>query len=190
MSTMRDHIIKVTSTLLEAQGYHATGLNQILAESGAPKGSLYYYFPQGKEELATEAIALAGKVVAQRIQHELASIEDTAEALQTFIRDIAYHVEASGFSAGGPLMIVTMETVNSSERLNLVCREAYRLLQAAFQEKLVASGYTEARAGQLATFITSAIEGGIILSRANRSGDPLRLVAQELGQFLLHASKE
>ena len=190
MSTMREHIIKVTSTLLEAQGYHATGLNQILTESGAPKGSLYYYFPQGKEELAAEAITQAGKAVAQRIRDELANIEDTIDAVQTFVRVIAYHVEASGFSAGGPLMIVTMETVNSSERLNLVCREAYRLLQTAFHEKLVAGGYSQARAGQLATFIVSAIEGGIILSRTNHSGDPLRLVAQELGQFLLHASKE
>jgi TetR/AcrR family transcriptional regulator, lmrAB and yxaGH operons repressor len=51
----RDQIIQTTCTLLESQGYHATGLNQILKESGAPKGSLYYYFPQGKEELAEEA---------------------------------------------------------------------------------------------------------------------------------------
>lgn len=184
MSTVRKQIIKVTSTLLEAQGYHATGLNQILAESGAPKGSLYYYFPQGKEELAAEAIAQAGRVVARRIREGLATVEDSVEAIQTFVRTIAYSVEASGFSAGGPLMIVAMETVNSSERLNLACREAYQLLQAAFREKLIAGDYTEARAEHLATFIIAVIEGGILLSRTNHSGEPLRLVGEELGKFL------
>ncbi|MDQ2717139.1 MAG: TetR/AcrR family transcriptional regulator, partial [Chloroflexota bacterium] len=68
MNTTREQIIEATCDLLEAQGYHATGLNQILAESGAPKGSLYYYFPQGKEELTAAAIDRTGKLVAQRIK--------------------------------------------------------------------------------------------------------------------------
>jgi TetR/AcrR family transcriptional regulator, lmrAB and yxaGH operons repressor len=190
MSSTRDHILETTCALLEAQGYHATGLNQILAESGAPKGSLYYYFPKGKEELAAEAIARVGKIVAQRIRDGLAAVEDPGEAVGEFVRTIAYHVEASGFSAGGPLMTVALETVNSSEYLNRACREAYRLLQEAFQEKLVAGGYAQVQAAQLATFITAAIEGGIILSRTRHSGEPLRAVAEELERFLKVMPKE
>ncbi|MEO6887804.1 MAG: TetR/AcrR family transcriptional regulator [Ktedonobacteraceae bacterium] len=184
MNTTRDQIIETTCDLLEAQGYHATGLNQILAESGAPKGSLYYYFPQGKEELTAAAIDRTGKLVAERIKAGLASSDDPGVAIQAFVRTIAYHVEASGFRSGGPLMIVAMETAISSERLNIACREAYALLQNAFREKLLAGGYAGARAASLATFITSAIEGGIILSRTNHSGDPLREVADMLGQVL------
>ena len=184
MSTMREQIIETTSTLLEAQGYHATGLNQILAESGAPKGSLYYYFPQGKEELTAAAIERSGKLTAERIRAGLATIEDATEAIQSFVHTIAYHVEASNFSAGGPLTIVALETVNSSERLNTACREAYELLQDAFQEKLVMDGQSEERATRLATFVISAIEGGTILSRVHHSGNPLRQVAEELGLFL------
>lgn len=183
MSSTRDQIIEKTCELLETQGYHATGLNQILAESGAPKGSLYYYFPAGKEELTAEAINRTGRHVAERIKHRLAEIDDPLDAIQSFIRTIAYHVEASGFRSGGPLMIVAMETATSSSRLNAACREAYRLLQLAFQEKLQ-GGYSEEQAAQLATFIVSAIEGGIILSRTNHSGDPLRMVADMLGRLL------
>lgn len=191
MANTRDHIIDVTSHLLEAQGYHATGLNQIIAESGAPRGSLYYYFPQGKEELASEAIMRAGRLTAQRITEQLALIEEPGEALRQFIRNIAYHVEHSGFeAAGGPLSIVAMETVNSSERLNLVCREAYQLLQQAFAEKLLQNGYVQERAERLATFILATLEGGIMLSRTNHKGDPLRLIADELATFIQSAMRE
>jgi len=184
MSSTRDQIIEKTCELLEAQGYHATGLNQILAESGAPKGSLYYYFPEGKEELTAEAINRTGRQVAERIKYGLAAIDDPIEAIQSFIGMIAYHVEASGFRSGGPLMIVAMETAISSERLNEACREAYHLLQRAFQEKLQSNGYAEEQAAQLAIFVVSAIEGGIILSRTRHSGDPLRTVATMLGRLL------
>ena len=190
MSGTRDHIIDVTSKLLEAQGYHATGLNQIIAQSGAPRGSLYYYFPQGKEELTAEAVMRTGQLTAQRIAEQLAQIEEPGEALRQFIRNVAYHVERSGFEAGGPLSIVAMETVNSSERLNLVCRTAYQLLQQAFADKLLQSGYVQERAERLATFVTASLEGGIMLSRTNHSGEPLRSIADELATFVQAAPKE
>ncbi len=190
MANTRDHIIDVTSRLLEAQGYHATGLNQIIAESGAPRGSLYYYFPQGKEELMAEAVMRTGRLTAQRITEQLALIEEPGEALRQFVRNIAFHVERSGFEAGGPLTIVAMETVNSSERLNLVCRTAYQLLQQAFAEKLLQNGYSQERAERLGTFITASLEGGIVLSRTNHNSEPLRLMADDLATFVQASPRE
>ncbi len=189
MSSMRDQIIETTCMLLEAQGYHATGLNQIIAESGSPKGSLYYYFPQGKEELTAAAIARSGRIVEKNIRTGLANIEDPAEAIASFVRTIAWGIETSKFSVGGPLTTVALETINSSERLNLACREAYGWICDAFNEKLIEGGYSSERASSLATLIVSAIEGGIILSRTNHSGDALRQVADELRNYLRVASK-
>jgi TetR/AcrR family transcriptional repressor of lmrAB and yxaGH operons len=48
----RERILATASGLFQRQGYHATGLNQVLAEGKAPKGSLYFHFPRGKEQLA------------------------------------------------------------------------------------------------------------------------------------------
>ena len=62
MTSTHDQIILVTCTLLEKQGYPATGLNEIVKESGAPKGSLYYYFPDGKEQIVSEAVLFAGSI--------------------------------------------------------------------------------------------------------------------------------
>jgi TetR/AcrR family transcriptional repressor of lmrAB and yxaGH operons len=169
---------------MEEQGYHATGLNQIVGASRAPKGSLYYYFPDGKEELAAEAIAHTGEKVAARIAENLSADDDPSRALRGFVRRIADAVEASGFRSGGPLMTVAMETATTSERLNHACREAYGSLQDAFAAGFERGGFSAPRADELATFVTAAIEGGILLSRTAHSGDPLRRVADELAQYL------
>jgi TetR/AcrR family transcriptional repressor of lmrAB and yxaGH operons len=184
MSTSREQFIKTTCDLIEAQGFHGTGLNQIIRESGAPKGSLYYHFPEGKEELVAEAVERTGRGVAERIRDNLAAEADLAGAVRAFVRRIADGVEDSGFRTGGPLMTVAMETATSSERLNLACRKAYGRLISAFEAKLLSSGFSDRRALELATFIVAAIEGGILLSRTEHAGDPLRLIAEELGRAL------
>jgi TetR/AcrR family transcriptional regulator, lmrAB and yxaGH operons repressor len=184
MTSTREQIIETTCGLLEAQGYHGTGLNQILRESGAPKGSLYYYFPEGKDELAAEAIERSAQILDERIRNHLAQHEQAAEAFRSLVELIAYHVEASGFRSGGPLMTVAMETATTNERLNLACREAYGRIQQAFEDKLKACGYPDESAAQLATFINASIEGGVIMSRTRHSGDPLRQIADLVDKVL------
>lgn len=178
--TTRELFLETTCGLMEAQGFHATGLNQIVKESGAPKGSLYYHFPDGKEELVAEAINRIGHKVSDRIENNLAEETDPAVSIPAFIRRIADNVESSGFRAGGPLMMVAVETAVSSERINLACREAYGRLVRAFETRLHAGGYSEEDSAELALFIVAAVEGGILLSRTNHTGDPLRLVARQL----------
>ncbi|MDX1601100.1 MAG: TetR/AcrR family transcriptional regulator [Anaerolineales bacterium] len=176
MSEKRERIIEATCGLLEQQGYHATGLNEIIEESGAPRGSLYYYFPDGKEELAAEAIERTGRMLSDRVTSHLARFGDPAEALRAFIELIADGVEESQFSTGGPLTAVAMETATTSERLNLACRDAFQRIESAFAAYLEGHDLRSDPA-QAATMITAAIEGGIILSRTYHSGEPLRTVA-------------
>lgn len=187
MASTRDQIIQTTCDLIELQGYHATGLNQIIKESGSPKGSLYYHFPGGKEELAVEAIRLVGGVVHARIQENLAQIENPADAVRTFIMNVAYHVELSGFRAGGPITIIALETASTSVVLRQECERIYSGWQAVFAEKLAAGGIKQERTRSLATLIISAIEGGIILCRTERSRIPLESAAQELALLIQSA---
>lgn len=184
MSTAREQILQTTCTLLEKQGYHGTGLNEIVKESGAPKGSLYYYFPEGKEQITSEAILESSRATSERIRANLQNTENAAKAIHDFILLVAENVERSGFAAGSPLTAVAMETATQSERINLACRESYSMLQTAFKEKLIASGFAKPKADELATFIVASVEGGIILSRTHHTVDPLRLVAKQLKLIL------
>lgn len=181
--TTRDQIIAATCDLMEAQGFHATGLSEIIKASGAPRGSLYYYFPDGKEGLAAEAIARTGETLAEHIGSNLTAAA-VGPAIAAFAGQIAVAVERSGFRAGGPLTAVAMETATTSVRLNEACRQAYSRLQGAFGASLVRAGYPAARAEELAEFITASIEGGIILARTYHSGDPLRRIGAQLERLI------
>ena len=184
MSTAREQILQTTCTLLDKQGYHGTGLNEIVKESGAPKGSLYHYFPEGKEQIVAEAVIQSGNETAQRIRLELAQSNSASKAISDFILKIADQVELSKFAAGSPLTAVAMETATNSTRINFACREAYLMLHAAFKDKLLASEFSKSAAEELATLIVASIEGGIILSRTNHNADALRLVAKQIKKLL------
>lgn len=184
VNTTREQIIQTTCSLLEKQGYHATGMNEIIQASGAPKGSLYYYFPSGKEELAEAAIDESAAQIAAFARSYLAPFADPAAAIQALVEQIADNIEASHYCVGGPLTTVAMETAASSARLNQACQSGFIEIQGVFAEKLIACGFEPELASQLAVYIHAAIEGGVLLSRTAHSGDPLRSVAVLLGPTL------
>jgi TetR/AcrR family transcriptional repressor of lmrAB and yxaGH operons len=184
MSTARQQILQTTCTLLDKQGYHGTGLNEIVKESGSPKGSLYHYFPEGKEQIVAEAVIQSGNETAERIRVELAQSTSAPKAISELVLKIAEQVELSKFVAGSPLTAVAMETATKSKRINLACREAYLMLHTTFKDKLLDSEFSKSVADELATFIVASIEGGIILSRTNHNADALRLVAKQIKKLL------
>jgi TetR/AcrR family transcriptional repressor of lmrAB and yxaGH operons len=188
MSLARDQIVETTCGLLEAQGYHATGLNQIVKESGSPKGSLYYYFPGGKDELIAEAIQRTGQAVKKRVSDFLAQKEDPAEAISDFIRFLASLIETSAYKSGGPITAVAMETASTNEQLSKECSEVYQMWHAVFAEKLVQGGFVPERAASLASLIVAALEGSTLLSRTHKSTRPMLDVAEEIHRLIKQVS--
>lgn len=180
----RERLIETTSRLLELQGYTATGLNQIISESNTPKGSLYHYFPDGKEELTAEAIRFKHKMVEQHVRRELAAYDDPAEAVEQMLGKMAAKVGEADCRQGLHIAAVAIETAGSSDRLRQACHDAYAAWQDAFAEKLLASGVEEAEAAALATTIVAAIEGAIIMTRTAQDTTPLREVARLLGTLI------
>ena len=63
----RSRMIHAASELFRQRGYHATTFSDVVRESGAPRGSTYFHFPGGKQELAREAIARAGDEVEEMV---------------------------------------------------------------------------------------------------------------------------
>lgn len=176
----RQKILATTSHLLERQGYHATGLNQIVKESGTPRGSLYYYFPDGKEELATEAVKMRMKAMAEWSRRVLSEIEDPIEAIHSMIMEMSQQSSENQCSVGAPIAAVALEASNTSERIRNACADGYQGLQDVIAAKLVMGGFSAEKANSLATTINAAIEGAMILSRTTQNASILVNVANDM----------
>ncbi|HET6259433.1 TetR family transcriptional regulator [Pseudonocardia sp.] len=178
----RDRMLRTAAVLFRAQGYHATGLNQVLAESGAPKGSLYFHFPGGKEQLAAESIELAGAELCSAIRAALASTADPATALDHVLALLGDHLVASDFRDGCPVATVALDAGAGSEPIRTACVGAYDSWQSLIADHLRAAGI--ASADDLATVLLAAIEGALLLARTRHDLAPLRTVGAHLRLLL------
>lgn len=186
----RDRILQATFELMELHGYHATGLNQIVRESQSPKGSLYHYFPEGKEEIAATAIETLSIHMADRFRTYLETFDDAATALRHAILQLAEFKKQHRCRKGSPIASVVLETAHTSERLREACRKAYDVRRVVVEEKLIDNGFSEAKARPLATHVVSAIEGAMILSRSMGHTQPLEDTAELLYRLIkLEASE-
>ena len=183
----RQQLVETTSRLLERQGYHGTGLNQIVRESGAPRGSLYYYFPEGKEALVAAAIAEQGDRMRSFTATILSETEDAVEAVDRVVERLIEFFSVSEHCGGAPLAAVALETSASSARLRTTCADAYNGLIDAFAQKLTQAGYPLQQAQALATTIVASIEGAVILSRTQQSTSPMEQVRAALRTLLTQA---
>lgn len=186
----RQQLVETTSRLLERQGYHGTGLNQIVRESGAPRGSLYYYFPEGKEALVAAAIAEQGDRMRRFASTILSEIEDAVEAVDQVVERLIEFFSVSEHCGGAPLAAVALETSASSTRLRTTCADAYKGLIDAFAQKLTQAGYPLQQAQALATTVVASIEGAVILSRTQQSTSPMEQVRAALRTLLTQARAE
>lgn len=151
-----------------------------MKESGAPKGSLYHFFPNGKEELAIEAVTYTGKIVEHVIQKSMDESSDPVEAIQRFIKKTASQFDNTESIQGIPVGLLASETALISEPLRTVCMKVFKSWEAVFARKLMENGFAEEEANQLGMLINSMIEGGIMLSLTNKDKTPLLLIAEQI----------
>ncbi|HUS31317.1 MAG TPA: TetR/AcrR family transcriptional regulator [Kofleriaceae bacterium] len=182
--TARTRLLATTAELLHKQGYSSTGMNQILDESKAPKGSLYFYFPGGKEELVAAALSQASEGLSATLQQLLDASPTPVAAVKAVIAFFKGQLEHSHFTKGCPVATVALEQSATSDALHEVCAGAYRGWHRLVEKRLVRDGYSPARADSLANFFLTTLEGALLVSRAHRSTAPLVAAGNELIRIL------
>lgn len=174
----RARLVETTAQLMRVQGYHATGLNQIVEESQAPKGSLYHFFPQGKEELATEALALASERGLTRLR-ELFTNHRLKDALTMLVQKAIADLEETNYQNGCPIATVALETV-ACDPLQQKCGDFFQKAITLLEQGMVREGVPPDKAPALAMMAFASYEGALLLSRTLRSPEPLRQVACQI----------
>lgn len=170
--------------LIQTSGYSGTGLKAVIDHAGAPKGSVYFHFPDGKEGLGVAAVDLAAAQFAQLIAEAAASAGGAAAAVRAAVEALTAIVSDSDYRLGCPVSVVTLEMGAESQRLRNACAAAFESWIAPTAALLEAEGLDAAPARSLATVVVSTIEGAVILARATRSPQPLTSAADVLAELI------
>src|SRR5271155_2316980 len=161
----REKTLAAAAKLFRQQGYHGTALQEILEAAGSPRGSLYFHFPNGKEEIGELALTLAGEGVRQAIA-AAAESSQTAEIFLTRIaRGMAADLERSGYKEGCPIATTALETAAQSEALGAATGAAFRKWEQEIRRGLEHFGMPADDADAVATTVLSQLEGALLLAR-------------------------
>lgn len=185
----KDKILETATRLFYFQGFHGTGLNQIIKESGAPKGSLYHYFPEGKEQLAEAAIELSKRRIGAVIQHYMTEHEMVADALNAHIMAMAElfvvedGVEQHSYTMM-PFGLLAAESAFMSERLRKACGDTYKYWESIYYTKLISNGFSDEAAVTISKTVSALIEGAVTLSLSQRSNEPLVTISKVIPALL------
>ncbi|MFE5792964.1 TetR/AcrR family transcriptional regulator [Streptomyces sp. NPDC056503] len=183
----RERIVAGAADMISRRGLNATSIREMAKHAQAPLGSTYHYFPEGKQQLATEAVRYTGEWVARRLRKELEA--GPAAGLRAFLALWRAIVVDTDFHAGCPVLAVAIEEPPADEvpPALAAAAEVFDQWEGLLADSLRAHGADAEQAAQVATLVVAAVEGTVALCRAKRSTEPLDRTAAQL-QALIDAT--
>ncbi|WP_077086731.1 TetR/AcrR family transcriptional regulator [Mycobacterium rhizamassiliense] len=170
--------------VMRERGASGVTIDAVLARSGAPRGSVYYHFPEGRTQILTEALRYSGDSITATI--DAAACRGARALLREFIELWERLLTDGDFHAGCP---VVAAAIGSGEDDFQLSSEAGTILGrwcGALTQAFVNDGFNDDDAASLAVTSISALEGAIVLSRSTRCVRPLSQVSEQL-EFLIKA---
>jgi AcrR family transcriptional regulator len=181
-------IVEHTGELFRRQGYVGTGLKQIVAEAGAPFGSIYHFFPGGKQQLAAEVIRTSGRAYQELVMAILDQAPDALTAVRTGFTAAADTLAATDYADACPIATVALEVANSDETLRAATAEVFAAWVDAGTDRFVGWGFAKADARRLAIVFITSLEGAFVLCRAARTTEALEAAAHAVEAAISAAS--
>jgi AcrR family transcriptional regulator len=176
----RDRIVNASAELVRRQGYTGTGVKQIVAEAQAPFGSLYHFFPGGKEELGVEVIHVAGDFFQRLFGSIAAQAPDAVAAMRQFFSGAARTLIDTDYADACPIATVALEVASTNEPMRRATADVFESWIDAGTQGLRVAGLSDTRARAITIHMIMALEGAFLLSRATRSTEPLRIAGDAL----------
>ncbi|MGV9312788.1 TetR/AcrR family transcriptional regulator [Streptomyces sp. NPDC003691] len=180
----RERIIRAASALMQRQGYDATAIKQISQEADATLGSVYHFFPGGKQELAVAAVHRGDEEFSGILREILDAEPDPAKAITALTDSLADGLRDSDWADGCPVTATALGTAGRLPDIQRAAAAAFDRWQELVREKLAASGVPEGEAADLACTIVSTLEGAELAAQVARDDRPLRLAGTHLARLV------
>jgi AcrR family transcriptional regulator len=194
MAGTKDRILDSSAELFRRQGYAGTGMKQIVAEASAPFGSLYHFFPGGKEQLGEEVIRWSGEMYLQLFVTMTADAPDVATAVHDFFLGAAETLRETDYADACPIATVALEVASTNEPLRQATADVFDRWFGAATAYFVQAGIPAEKARELAIRMLCAMEGAFVFCRAMRSTEALEVAgaasAEAVREALVAASRD
>src|SRR5437763_6030250 len=168
MPGTRQRIVETSAELFRTQGYNATGVKQIVTAAQAPFGSLYHFFPGGKEQLGAEAIVVSGALYEQLIPAVLEPAPDPVTGVRNFFAGAAEHLRETDYADACPIATVALEVSSASEPMRPACAQVFESWIEAGGRYFRRAAVAPEKSRELMIAMLSALEGAFVLARALR----------------------
>lgn len=180
----RKKMLLSAAEVMRERGAAGVTIDEVLARSGAPRGSVYYHFPEGRNQILAEALRYSGDSVT-------AMIDDAASwgaraLLREFVEFWERLLAESDFAAGCAVVAAAIGSDDADPKLSAEAGAILGRWCSALTRAFTNDGFEDADAASLAVMSIAALEGAVVLSRSTRSTDPLRQVGEQL-EFLIKA---
>jgi AcrR family transcriptional regulator len=173
VASTKDRIIDSSAELFRRQGYNGTGLKQIVSSADAPFGSLYHFFPGGKEQLGEHVIRSSGALYLQLFASIAVEAPDMLSAVGAFFSGAADTLHDTDFADACPIATVALEVASTNEQLRQATADVFDSWIDAATEYLVTARIEREQARALAFSMLCLLEGAFVFSRSLRSTEPL-----------------
>ncbi|MFE5633299.1 TetR/AcrR family transcriptional regulator [Streptomyces sp. NPDC056543] len=180
----RERIVRTTSRLMQRQGYEGTGIKQISREAGATLGSVYHFFPGGKQELGTAALRLGDEEFTDFLREALDTEPEPEKVLVTLTAALAQGLRDSDWLDGCPVTSTVVGTATTAPDIQRAAAEAFARWRAVVAGKLAAAGFAEADAEELAHTVIATLEGAELAAQTARSAVPLEVAGRHLARLV------
>ncbi|HEY4378483.1 MAG TPA: TetR/AcrR family transcriptional regulator [Acidimicrobiales bacterium] len=169
----RDRILDAAAASFMLHGYAGTGMKRLVADAAAPFGSIYHFFPGGKEQLAVEAVERAGAGYHDLVLLVFDAEDEPVAGIRAVFEGAAVVLGGSGYADACPIATVALEVASTNEPLRQATDRVFASWLATITSRLVDAGVAVAAARDTAIAVVSLLEGGFLLSRAARSPEAM-----------------
>lgn len=173
----RQRILTAAAELFRRHGYTGTGMKQIVAAAGAPFGSLYHFFPGGKDQLTEEVVRTSGQMYLELFYAVADAAADAPSAARDFFLGAAEVLRQTDYVDACPIETIALEVASTNEPLRQATADVFDSWIAGVTGRFVDEGVPAERARELAIQFISAVEGAFVLCRALRTTEPLEVAA-------------
>ncbi|MDT5249151.1 MAG: hypothetical protein QOE04_5837 [Mycobacterium sp.] len=178
----RHKMLLSAAEVLRERGAAGVTIDEVLIRSGAPRGSVYYHFPDGRNQLLTEALQFAGEKITALIDD--AVDQGGIPLVRMFVEFWERTLAGSDFTAGCPVVAAAIGSADDEPALTAIAGEIFARWRVALTRAFTTDGFDDSEAGSLAVTCIAALEGAVVLCRSTSSAEPLRAVAEQI-EFLI-----